>query len=129
MFNFPFIRFPYHNYYPYYSYIQNRNDIPPNEEENTLTIQGKKQKTNEDISEPKAKKNTEKRSFKYSSIDPLNFINPFLDNFNEDEPIVEILGLRLYLDDLIIIGILFLLYKEDVQDEMLFLALILLLIT
>jgi hypothetical protein len=129
MFNFPFIRFPYHNYYPYYSYIQNRNDIPPNEEKNTSNVKDKNEKNNEDISKPKAKKNTEKRSFKYSSIGPLNFINPFLDNFNEDEPIVEILGLRLYLDDLIIIGILFLLYKEDVQDEMLFLALILLLIT
>ena len=126
MFNFPFIRFPYHNYYPYYNYIQNRNDISSNEGKNTPDVQDKNEKNNEDIS---SKKSTEKRSFKYNSFGPINFINPFFDDFHDDEPIVEFLGLRLYLDDLIIIGILFLLYKEDVQDEMLFLALILLLIT
>ena len=129
MFNFPFIRFPYHNYYPYYNYIQNRNDISSNEGKNTPDVQDKNEKNNEDISEPKSKKSTKKRSFKYNSFGPINFINPFFDDFHDDEPIVEFLGLRLYLDDLIIIGILFLLYKEDVQDEMLFLALILLLIT
>ena len=44
-------------------------------------------------------------------------------------PVVEILGIKLYLDDLIIIGLLFFLYKEDVQDEILFGILILLLLS
>lgn len=48
---------------------------------------------------------------------------------NLEEPIFEIMGIRLYLDDLIILGLLFFLYKENVQDELLFLSLILLLLT
>lgn len=127
MFNFPFMRFPYSNYYAYYNnYIQNKNDIPSNEEKN---IQDKREKNNEDINNSNSKEEKENRSFKYNSFGPVSFINPFLDDFHKNEPILEILGLKLYLDDLIIIGILFLLYKEDVQDEMLFLTLILLLIT
>lgn len=127
MFNFPFMRFPYSNYYGYYkNYIQNRNDIPSNKGQNR---KDKYDKKFDDISNSNSKENIEKRSFKYNSIGPAILINPFFNDFHKDEPILEILGLKLYLDDLIIIGILFLLYKEDVQDEMLFLVLILLLIT
>lgn len=127
MFNFPFMRFPYSNYYGYYNnYIPNKNDIPSNEEQNILD---KNKENSEDINNSNSKENKENRSFKYNSFGPVSFLNPFFGDFHEDEPILEILGLKLYLDDLIIIGILFLLYKEDVQDEMLFLALILLLIT
>ena len=39
------------------------------------------------------------------------------------------MGIKLFLDDIIILGILFLLYKEEVKDEMLFIALILLLLS
>ncbi len=46
-----------------------------------------------------------------------------------EEPIFEILGIELYLDDIIILGLLFFLYQEGVQDEMLFIALILLLLS
>ena len=41
----------------------------------------------------------------------------------------EIFGLKLYFDDILIICILFFLYKEDVHDEELFLCLILLLLS
>ena len=50
-------------------------------------------------------------------------------NSDINTPILEILGIKLYLDDLIIIGLLFFLYKEDVQDELLFFILILLLLS
>ena len=46
-----------------------------------------------------------------------------------DSPIFEVLGHRLYLDDLIIIGVLFFLYKQNVKDEMLYIVLILLLLS
>ena len=41
----------------------------------------------------------------------------------------EILGLKLYLDDIIIISLLFFLYTENVQDQELFVCLILLLLS
>jgi len=45
------------------------------------------------------------------------------------EAFFEIFGLKLYFDDILIICILFLLYTEKVQDEELFICLILLLLT
>ena len=45
----------------------------------------------------------------------------------EDKPIFEILGIKLYFDDLLILGLLFFLYSEGNQDQELFFALILLL--
>ena len=39
------------------------------------------------------------------------------------------LGIDLYLDDIMILCLLFILYKEEIKDEMLFIALILLLLS
>ncbi len=44
-------------------------------------------------------------------------------------PFFEIFGLKLYFDDILIICLLFFLYKEEVHDEYLFTALILLLLS
>ena len=67
------------------------------------------------------------KSSRYSSFGPIHFKNPIFSN-NIEEPIFEIFGIELYLDDIIIIGLLFLLYKAGVQDEFLYIALILLLL-
>ena len=66
------------------------------------------------------------KSSKYFSFGPIGFKNPFFTDI--EEPIFEIFGIELYLDDIIILGLLFFLYQENVQDEMLFVVLILLLI-
>ena len=51
-----------------------------------------------------------------------------LDNNNEsDKPIFELFGIKLYSDDLIILAVLFLLYEQNVKDEMLYIILFLLL--
>ncbi len=42
---------------------------------------------------------------------------------------LDILGIKLYFDDVLILSLLFFLYKEEVKDEGLFLALVLLLIS
>ena len=68
----------------------------------------------------------EEKSSRSYSFGPINFKNPFFNDI--EEPIFEILGIQLYLDDIIILGLLFFLYQEGVQDEMLFIALILLLL-
>lgn len=122
MFSFPFFRFPYFNYYyPYYNnYLKN----------NKKYFNVNNHETYNKTDEPTyTELKEEKKSSKHNSFNPVSFSNPFSETFDENEPVLEILGLKLYLDDLIIIGIIFLLYKEDIQDEMLFLALVLLLIT
>ncbi len=68
----------------------------------------------------------EKKSSKYYHIGPI-FINT--NGFSDkEEPLLEISGRNLYLDDLIILSLLFFLYEEDVKDDMLFMLLILLLV-
>lgn len=71
--------------------------------------------------------NNLEKSSRYNSFGPFRFQNPL--DFNKNYAIIEILGIRLYLDDIIILGILFFLYKEGVRDDMLFLILILLLLS
>ena len=43
-------------------------------------------------------------------------------------PVFDIFGIKLYNDDLLIIGLLFFLYSENVHDDELFLVLLLLLL-
>ena len=50
-------------------------------------------------------------------------------NNSEDDVFLELFGIKLYFDDVLILSLLFFLYKEDVKDEGLFLALVLLLIS
>ena len=53
-------------------------------------------------------------------------INP-IGNFKNDY--IEILGIKLYFDDLLLISLILFLYNENVKDYYLFLSLILLLLS
>lgn len=46
-----------------------------------------------------------------------------------EEPLFEILGIRLFYDDILLLCLIFFLYSEGIQDTYLFLALILLLLS
>ena len=118
---FPF----YPNYYNYYYYNKRK--------QNKSTFLGnnydKNTKNNEDDKDNKNdSKSTATKYNKRSS----NFVNLNISALLENDintPILEIFGIKLYLDDLIIIGLLFFLYKEEVQDEILFGILLLLLLS
>lgn len=126
MATFPFIPFYnnyYNHYYPhYYKRSGNIQNTPIIEENNPDIIEKNKLKNAE-----KQNKDKQKRSVKYNSFANIN-LSALLDS-DLNTPIIEILGIKLYLDDLIIIGLLFFLYKEDVQDEILFGILLLLLLS
>lgn len=129
--------FPFSPFYPnYYSrryphYYTNNGDIQ-NRPNNDLDSKNLNQ---EEQTETKGKNGQEKEN-RYSNQKRTSRNNSFA-NINIsallesdlNTPIVEILGIKLYLDDLIIIGLLFFLYKEDVQDEILFGILLLLLLS
>lgn len=128
MVNFPFYRYPYPYYYRNQkssnfhnaNYKTNFENIP-----NNLDIS--KNDGNEKR-EVKDKVQVDKtQTSRYNSFGPILFQNPF--SVETEEPILEILGIKLYLDDIIILGLLFFLYKEGVKDEILFLSLILLLLS
>ena len=83
----------------------------------------------EDVEKPKEASTCveEKRiSPKRNSFAGFNFSN--LLSSNLEEPILEILGIKLFFDDILIIGLLFFLYSEGVKDDLLFIVLILLLL-
>ena len=115
--NFAFYPPSYNNYYHYYNTYQKKSFEP--------SISEKKQSI--DTSSSKNIEEKQKKSSNFRSIGPLFFKNPFSSDL--EEPILNILGLQLFLDDLIILGVLFFLYQEGVKDELLFIILILLLLT
>ncbi len=131
---FPFFQYPYNinRYYPRHnSYTQRNNNLP-----NTNVIENDLNKNiNKDNQYNKEEtKTTEERNYskkqkssRYSSFGPIYFQNPL--SLDSNQPVLEILGISLYLDDLIILGLLFFLYQEGVKDDMLFLSLILLLLS
>ena len=130
---FPFYQYPYMN--RYYSknnvYSQeNSYNKQVNIEANNLNKDNNTESDNFNnfSSEQASKHNYEQnKSSRYSGFGPIHFQNPF--SMDSDEPIIEILGISLYLDDIIILGLLFFLYQEGVEDYMLYLALIMLLLS
>ena len=113
-----FFGYPY-RYYRYYPQYTNYN--------NTLSSENNSSNINipkEDTSSESQNTQSEKRSSRSS---------PFSFNFDgftsNDEAIIELFGIKLYLDDLIILGLLYVLYQEEVKDEMLFICLLLLLLS
>ncbi len=103
MFSYPFFSFPQKNYgsnhYGYNCYIN------PNDIQNT-NIKDNSSKKDNKIFENSSKSGTDKIPV-----------------------MLEILGLKLYFDDILIISILFFLYQEGIRDDELFICLILLLLT
>ena len=128
MFNFPYFGYPYHNpYYKYYRRPSNYVNIQKNAYTSKLT------ETSEENSTTSQNSIDNKAIYKEE-----NFENDYkenvqracnsLDNNNEsDKPIFELFGIKLYSDDLIILAVLFLLYEQNVKDEMLYIILFLLL--
>lgn len=99
MFRFPFFGYPYnYHYYNYYNNYQNSKKVSNQTEKNSIT----------------------------KDLDLSNTINSNKSKDNE-QAIFSILGINLYLDDLIILGILYFLYQQKVKDEMLYIILFLLL--
>ena len=60
---------------------------------------------------------------------PSNTTNNRSKNTDTDNVWFDLFGIKLYFDDVLILSLLFFLYKEEVKDEGLFLALVLLLIS
>ncbi len=122
---FPFYQYPY-NMNRYYA-RNNYNKSISKESLDFDTSNNISDLTNDNNIETNRTENKENKSSRYSGFGPIHFQNPF--DMDSDEPIIEILGISLYLDDIIILGLLFFLYQEGVKDYTLFLALIMLLLS
>lgn len=113
----------YNNYYRYYKpYSFNNSKYFPIEDKSSEDTY-----SHSNSDDKHSHSNKEKNSSRSYSFGPIRFKNPIFDDI--ESPIFEIFGIQLYLDDIIILGLLFFLYQEGVQDEMLYIALILLLLS
>lgn len=109
MFNLPYWGMPYYRRYPrysYYNYPSNDYPIPAEPQHSNQNINSKDNNVDNSVNEKK-----ENRSL------------------DEDSPIFEIFGIKLFFDDILLICLLFFLYSEGVQDQWLFITLILLLLS
>ena len=143
MYNFPF--YPQFNPRPYYSYPQSTNMHINN---NTIyNSRNNRESFSRDVSRhPNANNNhyqSKKNSLhnnimKTPFVDKHNYYEESNDKFSKsknsknddyDNEIIEILGIKLHQDDILLICLIFFLYQEGVKDEFLFIVLILLLLT
>ena len=119
--NFSFFpSYPFHNrYYNYKTYS--------NKFENFQNIHNKSNNLENNFSKLN---NLENITNKYNDLknEQKKDSESSISSETSSEPFFEIFGLQLYLDDILIISILFFLYFEDVHDDALFICLILLLL-
>lgn len=109
IFSYPFFNYPYYRRYRPYPYVPKPNASFPTAEMHSHSEKEKK----------KEKKNTStNKSFSNSAFDQENRGDFF-----------DIFGIRLYFDDILLICLIFFLYKEGVEDQSLFISLILLLLS
>ena len=131
MARFPFFGFPYH--YPYYNRYYNNYNYYKSETKKDDNNEADKDDMEIEESSVQAMEDNNFNRYNTKISSKNNNLLPFSFNFTGfsdcDEPIIEILGIKLFLDDIIILGLLFILYKEEVKDEMLFISLILLLLS
>lgn len=106
---FPYFRRPYgYNRMPYYN-IYNQNMHPSNNSYNQNIEREQREKV---VLQDNKQEENKKRT--------LN---------SQSEPIFEIFGIKLYFDDILIASLIFFLYNEGVEDNLLFISLILLLLS
>ena len=81
-------------------------------------------------SSPNVQNSTPNKKSKEFSETSLTSAKKVLSSENKSNDVLfEILGIKLYFDDILLICLIFFLYNEGVQDEYLFIALILLLLS
>lgn len=112
------INYPTFKYPNPYGYMNNRYNQPKtiftNNQFNRNNLSNIKQSHNGETNNKELKNENNKENIKSRKI---------------DEEYFEIFGIKLYFDDILIICLLFFLYNEGVQDQYLFICLILLLLS
>ena len=133
--NFPFYPQPYSNYYLGYpqniyknAYNQKNykekhlNQRKQDNHQKNKQLQNLNKMQNNLYNHKESKKLTQSTSNKSNIFENLFF------NTN-DTPMFELFGIQLYQDDILLICLIFFLYNEGINDEFLFIALILLLLS
>lgn len=134
MYSFPFSSFPNfrRNYYPgYHNYSSNNlaNRPSPYFPMISSMSSNTSRHTSSFQQIPKGKQENPKTNCNKHTQETNSCSSNCQEEVSEEKPIFEIFGIRLYSDDLILLALLFFLYKEEVKDPTLFISLILLLLS
>ena len=144
MYNYPFFSFPNFkcltsNYSPYYNkeILNLKKNMQNSVQRPTYNYSQKYNNSNASNFNNTNKKAEKKfdnecnQNIKKENHTGFSFLDNFLHQEDRDssESYFEIFGLKLYNDDILLLGLIFFLYKEDVKDQYLFFALILLLLS
>ena len=133
MYNYPFFSFPHFNRYPYYTNyvnsVKDSNRLPSYYKTYDKSLKNKNGRNIKESARQQSNRKEENDQLKTKS--GFSFIDHFLhqEDRKQDEKYFEILGIKLYNDDILLLCLIFFLYKEDVKDPYLFIALILLLLS
>ncbi len=137
MYNYPFFSFPHFRRYPSYypaQYPYVRQPLAQQKQESLNYNSKSEPYRNYEVGQAKNSNSSNGQkansSFK-KSPSGFSFLSNLLhqEDRSDDEEYFDLFGLKLYNDDLLLIGLIFFLYKEDVKDQYLFFALILLLLS
>lgn len=137
MYSYPFFSFPhFRKYTPYYSSrtpVTNhpiRSEIYPSSPY-VRPIGVNQSNLRRELNSESPKNNVKEKSSPKKAPTGFSFLNHFLhqEDRGEEEEAFNLFGLKLYHDDILLIGLIFFLYQEDVKDQYLFFALILLLLS
>lgn len=115
MFNYPYIGYPPYN--NYYKYFNNSKSNPWNMNQ-----------TNNYKASNIDKNNNNAELIEEANIDNRNNNSKSYNNKKSNSEYIDILGIRLYFDDILLILLIYFLYSEGVKDTGLFITLILLLL-
>ena len=134
MFNFPF--YPYHHsrYYPFNTYNRYNktyynNNVDDYKSQTYITRNNKNVKNDKTDKTLQNNQNT-KNSKKFNeTIEFSKDSNYEKRNYQDNSAIIEIFGLKLYYDDILLICLIFFLYNEGIKDDSLFTILVLLLLS
>lgn len=113
--------FNYHNYKYYKNpwYLSNQSNQYDNINKH-VSIHSREQNIKKE-NDFNRENNSNTKNIDSSQIDNLNNIS--------NEALFDIFGLKIYFDDLLLVCVLLFLYQEKIQDEYLYIALILLLLS
>lgn len=108
--------YPYYNNYMYHQKKSNNfyNNYSKSDHQNNKSSYNSEESFSEEKTEKSKKTNKSNNNFF---------------SFDKDDYIFDLFGLKLYFDDILILSILFFLYKEEVKDYSLFISLLLLLLS
>lgn len=109
-----------------YNYPYHRNYFNNNFYSNTKNTDEGSIKNTENNYENFSKKNNGNNNLENTTENKINKNN---DRFYDDDTLINILGIKLSFDDLLILGLLYILYTEGNKDISLYIVLILLLLS